>query len=47
MGCCQRSRVVRSVGKEEQSKRWMVVSLDRLQCGQDGEGVLIGSILCW
>ena len=31
MGCCQRSRVVRSVGKEEQSKRWMVVSLDRLQ----------------
>jgi hypothetical protein len=29
MGCCQRSRVVRSVGKEEQSKRWMVAGWGR------------------
>ena len=27
------------LGKEEQLKRWMVVSSDRLQCGQEGEGV--------
>jgi len=47
MGCCQRSRVVRSVGKEEQLKRWVVVSSDRLQCGQEGDGVLIGSMRCW
>ena len=46
MGRCQRSRVVRSVGKEEQLKRWVVVSSDRLQWGQEGEGVLLGSDRC-
>ena len=46
MGRCQRSRLERSVGKEKQLKRWMVVSSDRLQCGQEGEGVLIGSRRC-
>ena len=47
MECCKRLRGVRSVGKEEQSKRWLMVSLDRLQFGQNGEGVLMGSIRCW
>ena len=46
MGCCQRSRVERSVGKEGQLKRWVVVSSDRLQWGQEGEGVLVGSMRC-
>ena len=41
MGRCQRSRVERSVWKEEQLKRWMVVPSDRLQIGQDEEGVLM------
>ena len=39
MGRCQKARVERSVGKKVQLKRWVVVSSDRLQCGQDGEGV--------
>ena len=47
MGRCQRSMVERSVGKVGHSKRWMVVSSDRLQWGQEGEGVLVGSMRCW
>ena len=29
--------MVRSVGKEGQLKRWVVVSSDRLLCGQEGD----------
>ena len=38
MGRCKRSRVERSVGKEELLKMWLVVSSDRMQGGQEGEG---------
>ena len=47
MGRCQRSMVESSVGTVGQSKRWMGVSSDRLQLGQEGEGVLVGSMRCW
>ena len=47
MGRCQRSMVESSVGTVGQSKRWMGVSSDRLQLGQEGEGVLAGSMRCW
>ena len=47
MGRRQRSMVERSVGKMGQLKRWMGVSSDRLQWGQEGEGVLVGSMRCW
>ena len=46
MGCCQRSRVERSVGTEGQLKRGVVGASDRLQWGQEGEGVLVGSMRC-
>ena len=47
MGWCQRSMGLRSVGLDWQLKRWMVVSSDREQSGQEGEGVFTGSIRCW
>ena len=37
MGCCQRSMGERVGGLDGQSKRWMVVSSDTEQWGQDGE----------
>ena len=37
----------RVVGLEGQLKRWMVVSSDKEQWGQEGEGYFSGSILCY
>ena len=47
IGFFQRSKGVRVVGREEQEKRWEVVSSWREQRGQEGDGVRTGSILCW
>ena len=47
IGLCQRSGGEREVGLERQLKRCWVVSSCWVQRGQEGEGVLSGSILCW